>query len=120
MQLWDTILHMHSKAKLPGIYSKTFGHSYAENFSDYFKSHIDSRISKGTKRYGIELFLNEDNAACISIIMSGRNPTMRHLGRVHRVDVAWLHHEFNVGTYALGYCESELQAADIFTKAPTR
>ena len=34
---------------------------------------------------------HEDNQAMILVVMSGRNPTMRHLGRVHRVSVAWLH-----------------------------
>ena len=34
---------------------------------------------------------HEDNQAVILIIMSGRNPTMRHLGRVHRISVQWMH-----------------------------
>ena len=34
---------------------------------------------------------HEDNQATILVTMSGRNPTMRHLGRVHCVDVSWLH-----------------------------
>ena len=35
--------------------------------------------------------MHEDNKAMILIVLSGRNPTMRHLGRVHRVSVQWLH-----------------------------
>ena len=34
---------------------------------------------------------HEDNQAMILVVMSGRNPTMRHLGRVNRVSVSWLH-----------------------------
>ena len=34
---------------------------------------------------------HEDNQAMIQVIKTGRNPTMRHLHRVHRVGVGWLH-----------------------------
>ena len=34
---------------------------------------------------------HEDNQATIAVITSGRNPTMRHLHRVHRVDIQWLY-----------------------------
>ena len=33
----------------------------------------------------------EDNDAAIKIMLSGRNPTMRHMARTHRVDTMWLH-----------------------------
>ncbi len=42
---------------------------------------------------------------------------MRHLGRVHRVDVAFLHQMVVDGTFAVEYTQSDIQAADIFTKA---
>jgi hypothetical protein len=32
----------------------------------------------------------EDNQAMMACARSGRNPTMRYLGRTHRVSVAWL------------------------------
>lgn len=34
---------------------------------------------------------HEDNQAMVLVVLSGRNPTMRHLGRVHRVSVQRLH-----------------------------
>ena len=36
----------------------------------------------------------EDNEATIRICQSGKNPTMRHLGRTHRVSTSWLHERF--------------------------
>ena len=56
----------------------------------------------------------------ILVVMSGRNPTMRHLGRVHRVSVAWLHerlgkHPDNDGT-VLFYDDTHNMSADIYTK----
>ena len=37
---------------------------------------------------------HEDNAAMIQVCRTGENPTMRHMGRTHRVDVHWLHERF--------------------------
>jgi hypothetical protein len=34
---------------------------------------------------------HEDNGAMIQVCKTGRNQTMRHLGRTHRIDVHWLH-----------------------------
>eukprot|EP00971_Amphidinium_carterae_P217192 4311760-Amphidinium_carterae.1 len=42
----------------------------------------------------VRIVFEEDNEATISILKSGKNPTMRHLGRTHRVSVAWLHEVF--------------------------
>ena len=58
----------------------------------------------------------EDNQAMISVCMSGRNPTMRHMGRTHGVSLAWMNDEVHKTTLDMGYCPSEQQAADIFTK----
>ena len=40
------------------------------------------------------LVFHEDSQAMIRVCQPGRNPTMRHLGRTHRVSVAWLHERF--------------------------
>ena len=70
---------------------------------------------------GAPLF-HEDNQATIMVINSGRNPTMRHIGRVHGVSVAWLHER--LGQYAgredktvLFYESTENMSADIYTKS---
>ena len=53
----------------------------------------------------------------IQVMKSGRNPTMRHMGRTHRVSIAWLHERFAENDVALFYEETSRQAADIYTKA---
>ena len=40
----------------------------------------------------------EDNQALIETIRTGRNPTMRHFERTHRVPVAWLHELYQANT----------------------
>ena len=57
----------------------------------------------------------------ILVILSGRNPTMRHLGRVHGVSVKWLNNR--LGEHAgrdnvyLFYQDTKWMSADIYTKA---
>ena len=36
------------------------------------------------------LFALEDNDAVIKMIVKGRSPNLRHVGRTHRVDLDWL------------------------------
>ena len=56
----------------------------------------------------------------IQVIKTGRNPTMRHLHRVHRVSAAWLHERLGPvpgrDDVALEYTKSEDMRADIYTK----
>jgi hypothetical protein len=67
-------------------------------------------------RQDVPLYFHEDNQAMIQIVKTGKNPTMRHLGRVHRIAVAWLHERWLAGDVVLFYEQSELMAADIYTK----
>ena len=55
----------------------------------------------------------------IRIVESGRNPTMRYLGRTHGISVAWLHETFKGDDLALAYEVSARMCADIYTKAFT-
>ena len=66
--------------------------------------------------HGAKLQLHEDNTALIACIRSGRNPTMRYIGRTHRVSVAWLKEVCDTDKIALDYTASGDMAADIFTK----
>jgi hypothetical protein len=59
----------------------------------------------------------EDNSAAIRVIETGRNPSMRHMGRTHRVDLAFLHECLNIGHFSIEYCDTKRMAADVFTKA---
>ena len=58
-----------------------------------------------------------DNAAMVLICHSGRNPSMRHMGRTHGISLTLLHGEVAVtkGT-KMGFIGTEQMAADIFTK----
>ena len=62
---------------------------------------------------------HEDNEVAIRVCRSGRNQTMRHLGRVHGITVAWLHEQYANGLFNLVYEPSATMAADIFTKGFT-
>ena len=53
----------------------------------------------------------------IRVCETGRNPTMRYLGRTHRVSVAWLHERFKSTDYDLVYEVTTRMCADIYTKA---
>ena len=65
------------------------------------------------------VYVHEDNMAMIQVMRHGRNPTMRHLGRAHRVSVSFLHEQFDDGDFVLCYEVSSRMAADIYTKAFT-
>ena len=36
---------------------------------------------------------HEDNQAMIRVVQTGKTPTMRHINRVHRSSIAWLHEQ---------------------------
>lgn len=49
----------------------------------------------------VSLILCEDNESAARVIETGRNPTMRHIGRTHKVDLAFLHERAAGVTYPL-------------------
>ena len=53
----------------------------------------------------------------ISVVRSGKNPTMRHLERSHGVAVTWMHDMFERDYMHLAYEVTDRVAADICTKA---
>ena len=59
----------------------------------------------------------EDNEATLRIFAAGKNPTMRHLSRTHRVDVMFLHEVFQGRSLTPRKCDTSYMAADIFTKS---
>ena len=72
-------------------------------------------------RKSYQAYFHEDNTAMIRAIITGRNPTMRHLGRVHRVSVQWMHESLgkhpNAGSTVLFYDDTQNMSADVYTKA---
>ena len=62
------------------------------------------------------MMVHEDNQAMIRFVETGKNPTMRHMGRAHRIDVAWLCQRFEGDDVVMHKTCSQDMAADIFTK----
>ena len=63
-----------------------------------------------------DVYLFEDNQATLRIIQTGKYPTLRHVRRMHGVSISWLHDAFNAGHFKVFDCDTNYQAADIFTK----
>ena len=63
------------------------------------------------------LEFHEDNETCIGTIKSGYSPAMCHIKRTHGVCLRWLAERFTESFCNLYYKHSELQVADIYTKA---
>merc|ERR1712117_610941 len=56
-----------------------------------------------------------DNSASLSIVKSGKNGALRHMGRTFGVGLSALHEDLLSGQFSLGYITTDLMAADIFT-----
>ena len=64
--------------------------------------------------------LLEDNQATVQILMSGKNPALRHIARTHRVNSAWLSDVFRTcDQMGIKDCSIHEQCADIMTKGFT-
>ena len=62
------------------------------------------------------LSFHEDNQAMIRVMTSGRNPTMRTIGRTHGISVMQMYETFKGDDMLLMYCQTKKMRADIFTK----
>ena len=106
-----TVLGPNSSAPLNGMSKKQSAVSHSTPESEIVAADFAVRteglpaIDLWSLLLGRELrvIFHEDNQAMIAVCKSGKNPTMRHLGRTHKVDVAWLHETFNSGHYELKY-----------------
>ena len=58
----------------------------------------------------------EDNDAMIRVAKTGKNPTMRHIGRTHCVSISWLQEQVSGKYTRMHYCPTDRQCADIYTK----
>ena len=59
------------------------------------------------------LYVFEDNEAVIKMIIKGRNPTMRHVSRTHRVALDWLFDRINLDPkIQIKYIDTKNQLAD--------
>jgi len=68
-------------------------------------------------------FFREDNQAMMRVVETGRNPTMRYLDRVHRVNVANIHerlgNKHTKDNVEVVYTKTDSMCADIYTKCFT-
>ena len=63
------------------------------------------------------LYIFEDNEAVIKMIIEGRNLSMRHVSRTHRVALDWLFDRINLDPkIQIKYIDTKNQLADILTK----
>lgn len=58
----------------------------------------------------------EDNSAACRVVITGRNPSMRHMSRIQRIDIAWLNERYAEKSFAFVECPSDFQAGDLMTK----
>jgi len=63
---------------------------------------------------------HEDNTACIQVIVSGKNPTMRYLSRTHGINIVFLHENLGLkhdnNPHQIIYTDTKKMVADIHTK----
>jgi hypothetical protein len=64
----------------------------------------------------LSIRLMEDNAAACRVVITGRNPSMRHMSRTQRIDVAWINERYVEKSFFFIECPSEYQAGDLMTK----
>jgi hypothetical protein len=64
----------------------------------------------------LSIRLMEDNAAAYRVVITGRNPSMRHMSRTQRIDVAWINERYVEKSFIFIECPSEYQAGDLMTK----
>ena len=54
--------------------------------------------------------------AMLQCAKTGRNPTMRHLARTHRISVGWVHEQYQSGNFVFAHEAGDRMPPDIFTK----
>ena len=68
------------------------------------------------REHDVAMKFMEDNQAFVAICHSGRNPTMRHFHRHHRISISLLYETFRRPEWVIIYTVTDEMAADIFTK----
>ena len=63
----------------------------------------------------LPLVVHEDSMATIRVVHTGKNPTMRYMGRTHRISVAWPHEGYQDPQHKLASEQPINMCADIYT-----
>ena len=61
-----------------------------------------------------EMF-HELNQVMLRVVTTAKSPTLRYLGRAHRVSASWLHEAFQMKEITLVYEETARMCADMYT-----
>ena len=61
------------------------------------------------------IMLYEDSQATSRIIQTGKYPKLRHVQRLHGVNISWLNDLYQKGLYKIHDTHTKRQAGDIFT-----
>ena len=81
------------------------------------------RISRDTcpKSFAVKFlrFFRQDNSTVITILKAGYSQKLRHMPRVHRVNVASISERLAVSNVQIDYCPTKEQRANGFTKVIT-
>ena len=67
----------------------------------------------------IGMYVIEDNAAAIMIVLKKRSMALRHVLRTHRVALDWLYDLFDEDDINIKYINTKWQVADMYTKSFT-
>ena len=73
-------------------------------------------MAEHVSEQAIPIKFEQDNQAAIAVLQAGYSAKLRHVGRVHRVDIASIHEQLVDETFLLEYCESKVQSANGLTK----
>ena len=65
----------------------------------------------------VELQCLQDNASVIQIVHNGYSPKLRHMKKIHKLNLASLYELFTEPDIKLQYIKTSLQRADPYTKA---
>ena len=65
----------------------------------------------------VDLVIHEDNKAAITIAEAGFSSKLRHISRTHKVNLGSIRDEVTKEGVSLQHIPTNMQAADIFTKA---
>ena len=65
----------------------------------------------------VALRVMEDNQATILVVRKGYSPKLRHITRTHKIYLSGHAEVFREDSATLEYCQTDKQAADIFTKS---
>ena len=119
LELWNlfvsvfgNISHISDRAGQPvNGKNKSYNKIDVAHDIDYVPSNVQSASREAL------LYVFEDNEAVIKMIMKGRNPTMRHVSRTHRVALDWLFDRINLDPkIQIKHIDTKNQLTDLLTK----